>query len=500
MTNNAPDAPEVYSPANGSTGKSTTIVLSWTGNDPDGDVLTYNVYFGTSPATIQIVSSGKKEDYLEIRNLAHNTTYYWKIIAKDNKGASTESLVWSFKTGDLPNLAPSAPSNPNPASNLTILQPTVLAISWSCDDPNGDPLTYDVYFGTSPSPDLFFIVSVNQTEKSYTPSGLTTNTTYYWKIVAKDDKGASTIGQLWQFITVPPPNNPPLAPFNPSPASNLSTLQTTTVSLTWSCNDPDGDALTYDVYFGTNSSPNIMVSSNQTEKSYSPSALTRNTNYYWKIVAKDGKGGMTIGSVWNFKTNQSYDFTFDGHLYKTVVIGNLVWTVENLQTTKYIDETLIAKITDNSTWSTSTGGAYCVYDNNETNVATYGYLYNWHAVNTGKLAPAGWRVPTDADWTKLETEVGGSANAGTKLKATSGWKNNGNGTDFYGFSALPGGAREFDGVFGILGDYGVWWSSTPFGTNSAWYRMIGSGFVNVVRFDYNKRNGFSVRLVRDVQE
>jgi len=193
--------------------------------------------------------------------------------------------------------------------------------------------------------------------------------------------------------------------------------------------------------------------------------------------------------------------TYNGFTYKTVVIGNQEWTVENFRTTKYNDGASISNITDDNTWKTTTTGAYCAYDNIESNVATYGYLYNWYAVNTGKLAPktGGWRVPTDADWTKLTEFVGGKENAGTKLKAKSGWNENGGGTDEYGFSAFPGGSRNFyNGSFYNFGFSGHWWSSSEEGKTYAWKRHTAHNDTEVSRSNYDRRSGFSVRLVRDL--
>jgi len=191
----------------------------------------------------------------------------------------------------------------------------------------------------------------------------------------------------------------------------------------------------------------------------------------------------------------------DGNVYKTVIIGRQEWTVENLRTTKYNDGTPITKITDQSTWAKTTNGAYCAYNNAESNVATYGYLYNWYAVNTGKLTPktGGWRVPTDADWTKLTDFVGGESNAATKLKSKIGWANNGNGTDEFGFNALPGGFRNDNGGFDNYGYYGSWWSSTATGTNTSIHRYTNYRSHSVTSYNGKKKEGFSVRLVRDVE-
>gem|GEM_PF-2122524 len=497
--NNPPVSPSNPSPAsNLTTLQPITVSLSWSCSDPDGDAVTYDVYFGTSSSPTTIVSANQTAKTFTPSGLTNNTIYYWKIVAKDSRGGSTTGPVWQFKTELPPNNPPVTPSNPSPPSYLMLLQPTTVSLSWSCSDPDGDALTYDVYFGTSSTPTT--IVSANQTTKTFTPTGLTNNTVYYWKIVAKDSKGGATTGPVWNFKTELPPNHPPVAPSNPSPASNLTTMQPTTVSLSWSCSDQDGDALTYDVYIGTSSSPNVIVSTNQSSKNYSTSELSLNTTYYWKVVAKDGKGGTTTGAVWQFKTVLNYDFTFDGHLYKTVVIGTQVWTVENLQTTKYNDGTSIDKITDNTDWVNLTSGAFCAYNNTESRVSTYGYLYNFYAVNTGKLAPTtgGWRVPTDADWDKLTNYVGGSLTAGTKLKAKTGWNGSGNGTDNYGFSALPGGYRGVGlGIFYSSGNDGRWWSSASSGSNDAWYRSMYYTLFDVFRSYDSYKSGFSVRLVRD---
>ncbi|MCA0447307.1 MAG: fibrobacter succinogenes major paralogous domain-containing protein [Bacteroidetes bacterium] len=191
---------------------------------------------------------------------------------------------------------------------------------------------------------------------------------------------------------------------------------------------------------------------------------------------------------------------YNGFTYKTVVIGNQEWTVENLRTTKYNDGTSITKITDSNRWKNTSSDGFCAYDNDEINVATYGYLYKWYTVNTGKLAPAsgGWRVPTDADWTKLTGYVGGASVAGEKLKKQDGW-NGRNGSNYYGFSALPNGHRHYlEGEFNSIGNGGYWWSSSAKGASDAWYRDMGYDRNSVGRNSGDQSHGFSVRLVRDL--
>ena len=193
--------------------------------------------------------------------------------------------------------------------------------------------------------------------------------------------------------------------------------------------------------------------------------------------------------------------SYDGVTYNTVSIGNQCWFKENLRTTKYNDGTSITNVTDNATWTSTTSGAYCCYSNNTSNCTTYGALYNWYAVNTGKLCPSGWHVPSDAEWTTLVNYLGGEDVAGGKLKetGTTHWQSPNNGaTNSSGFTALPGGYRfSSGGSFGLLGILGYWWSSTQLDGSDAWTRNLTYLNANVGRVNLVKSYGFSVRCLRD---
>ena len=148
----------------------------------------------------------------------------------------------------------------------------------------------------------------------------------------------------------------------------------------------------------------------------------------------------------------------------------------NLKTTKYNDGSSIAYPgDDDEAWVQNTNGAYAWYGNDIANKDVWGALYNWHAVNTLKLCPSGWHVPNDLEWTALTDFLASEGHDGTQgaaLKAETGWLFDGNGTDNYGFAALPGGYRHVNGYFNYEGTYGYWWSSTA--TNESWalYRYI----------------------------
>ncbi|MCA0447275.1 MAG: PEGA domain-containing protein [Bacteroidetes bacterium] len=228
-------------------------------------------------------------------------------------------------------------------------------------------------------------------------------------------------------------------------------------------------------------------------------------DYQFKATLEEGKPfqrtiNLVNPTLGNYKAISGIKYgslEYNGFTYKTVVIGNQEWTIENLRTTRYNDGTSIPKITGTNDWANDRKGAYCAYDNDESKVASYGYLYNWHAVNTGKLAPkaGGWRVPTDADWTKLTDYVG--SNAGRELRAKTGWSRN-TGTDNFGFSALPGGYRNYYGYFNSFGGSGNWWSSSAYDTDDVWTRGMNYNSTDVLRNYDNNRFGFSVLLVRDM--
>jgi uncharacterized protein (TIGR02145 family) len=198
--------------------------------------------------------------------------------------------------------------------------------------------------------------------------------------------------------------------------------------------------------------------------------------------------------------------TFDGHTYALVAIGTQCWFAENLRSDNYLNGDAIPGNLSDAQWTSTTSGAQTVYGEGSSavnagssdevaNLATYGRLYNWYAVNDSRgLCPSGFHVPSDGEWTVLENALGGSAVAGTALKAASpAW----DGTNSSGFSALPGGYRN--GIYGDFfnqGNVGYSWSSSPSGA-SAWARDLYSGSSNVPRYYINPRHGFSVRCVRD---
>lgn len=223
------------------------------------------------------------------------------------------------------------------------------------------------------------------------------------------------------------------------------------------------------------------------------------------------------------KNNSSTVTDADGNVYTTVKIGDQEWTTENLRTTKYNDGSPIANITGKTTWDScmyTLTEAYCYYNNttNADSIKKFGALYNWYAVNTGKLAPAGWHVPTDEEWDTLQNYLiaNGYNWDGTttdnkiakSMAATTDWKSSSDGVEGAvgndvtknnrsGFSALPGGARDSENDFNGRNNKGCWWSAANGGATCTWSRSLSFDYEDLLKPFSDKYGGFSVRIVRD---
>jgi len=246
-------------------------------------------------------------------------------------------------------------------------------------------------------------------------------------------------------------------------------------------------------------------------------SLSENQTYYVRAYATNSDGTSYSNQI-SFTTSvESPTVTdIDGNVYRTIIIGTQVWMAENLKTTKYKDGTSILIVTDNTEWTALLTPAYCWYNNTATNKNTYGALYNWYAVNTAKLAPTGWHVATDEEWTILKNYLitnGYNYDGATSdnkiaksLAANTDWysyivigtigndlsKNNSS-----GFTALPGGGRSDIGAFYDISSFGYWWISTELDAANAWGRLLYYGDVSLNEIGYPKSYGFSVRCVKD---
>jgi len=247
------------------------------------------------------------------------------------------------------------------------------------------------------------------------------------------------------------------------------------------------------------------------------SGLTPGTTYYIRSYATNSIG-TSYGNQESFRSLPIGTVSdTDGNVYKTLNIGTQVWMIENLKSTKYNDGTSIPLVSDESAWSHLSTPGYCFYNNNAANKSTYGAIYNWYTVNTGKLAPIGWHVPTNAECTTLEnylitngynydgTSIGNKI--AKSLASTSDWSSSTDigaiGNDLTknntsGFTGFPGGYRNIYGSYYGFGTSGNWWCSKETDTFLAWNFHLNNYHSYVyISANNNKKEGLSVRCVQD---
>jgi len=230
------------------------------------------------------------------------------------------------------------------------------------------------------------------------------------------------------------------------------------------------------------------------------------TTYYVRAYAINNLG-ISYGNQQIFSTLGYGSVTdIDNNNYSTVTIGSQVWMVENLKTTKYKNGISIPNVI--TSWFSLQTPSYCWYNNNISYKNTYGALYNFHTVQTGNLAPTGWHIPSDSEWSILINYLGGPLVAGSKLKeiGISHWISpNTDATNVVNFTALPGGCKLFGGgaggiFFYDIGNWGYWWSSTIDGSTNAKYRQLA--YTGVIHGESDNsssgmNNGYSIRCVKD---
>jgi hypothetical protein len=287
-----PSAPSDPTPENGAANVALATTLSWSGGASQCEGLTaaFDVYFGTESPPPFHHQNGTLKNW-NTGTLAANATYYWRIVAKDGNG-STSGPEWSFQTPC--NRELTALSLSSPADHATGVSVGV-ELSWTggssqCD---GQESTYEVYFGiASPPPH-----KDDTTAQSWSPGSLEPATTYYWRIVAKDDAGHTRSSSERQFTT-----SEGACEAGPDEITSLSPADDATVpatqDLSWSGGESQCEGLTatYDVYFGTTSPP-PLDHNNGTAKEWDPGTLEPGVGYYWRIVARDANGSQSSPEI-----------------------------------------------------------------------------------------------------------------------------------------------------------------------------------------------------------
>ena len=270
----------------------------------------------------------------------------------------------------------------------------------------------------------------------------------------------------------------------------------------------------------TNSQVEMPINGN-TVSEKQPLEIKRNALYNleeikvrWKKAALENCSGVpcvVAPPAPSFICGTNTVSDYDGNPYNTVLIDNQCWTRENLKVTKYNDGTDIPNVTNGSAWATLNTGARAVYEVSGTPVSsyvgTYGYLYNWYAVNDSKkICPTGWHVPSTAEWSLLIDYMSGWLVAGDKMKSTGDnvagtglWVPTNTGTDFYGFTAHPGGYRYQNGDFYNINRDAKFWSTTENSVTSKANTLEISNFgPNAYSDNKLKVSGLSVRCLKDL--
>ena len=448
------------------------------------------------------IGSGTGSFSNTITGLTANTTYYVRAYAINNQGTAYGNEL-SFKTSVILSLATlTTNAATNIASTSAIMGGNVTS------DGNTAVTERGVVYATTQTPttaNTKVAIGTGTGNIIIAVSGLTANTTYYVRAYAINSQGTA-YGNEVSFKTV-------------SSVISLPTVTTNAVTEITGSSATCGGNVTSDggasvtskgVCWGTSSNPIYGVNTSNYGGTGTGSfscllpVLDSDVTYYVRAYATNSIG-TAYGNEVSFKTTASGTQTvtdIDGNIYHTVTIGTQVWMVENLKTTKYNDGTAIPNVTDNTAWLNLTTPGYCWYNNDApTYKSTYGALYNWYSVNTGKLCPTGWHVPTDAEWTTLTTYLGGEAVAGGKMKETGTihwYESPVETSNSSGFTAIPGGMRYYnDGIFKGIGITGIWWSSSENSSNSAWCRYFFYATNDVSKLVDNKPDALSVRCLKN---
>lgn len=285
-----------------------------------------------------------------------------------------------------------------------------------------------------------------------------------------------------------------LVPVSPSNLAGIA-FSTTQINLTWADNSTNetGFKIERKTALGDYAVIGTTVANIMT---FSDTGLTPATTFTYRVYAYNEAGNSpTYSNEVNVLTNNTVTPLL------SVNIGFQTWMLKNLDVSTYRNGEPIPQVTDPTAWAGLTTGAWCYYANDTANGTTYGKLYNWYAVNDPRgLAPMGWHVPSEVEWTSLITFLGGEIVAGGKMKSTGTtlWLSpNIGATNSSSFTALPGGFRNRSGTFNDLGGRGGWWSTWAGDATNASGRNLDYSFDYIVSYYTIMSDGFSVRCIRD---
>ncbi|MFM2213540.1 MAG: hypothetical protein RL427_803 [Bacteroidota bacterium] len=402
---------------------------------------------------------------------------------------------------------------PLPPTNLigTLVSPIQINLSWTDNSTNETVFKIERKTGSG----NYTILGTTAADiTNYNDVGLTPNTTYTYRVYSSNNVGSSlTYSNELTLMT--------------GSIIELPTLMTTTVSSISTTTAVSGGTISSDggapitargVCWSTSTNPTIELATKTTDGTGTGvftsaiSGLSPNTLYYVRVYATNSLG-TAYGNEINFTSLQNSAAInipgpnvtdVDGNVYQTITNCGQTWTRSNLNVSHYRNGDAIPQVTDLTQWTNLTTGAWCYYANTSSNGIIYGRLYNWYAVNDPRgLAPVGYHIPSDDDWTTLTTCLGGETIAAGAMKevGTSHWQSPNTGaTNSSGFTSLPGGNKLSLTVVPTSMGYQAWfWSSTEYDSTNAWFRYMLNDSVQLYRasYDFNKSYGFSVRCVKD---
>lgn len=376
-----------------------------------------------------------------------------------------------------------------------------------------------IVWGTVPNPTISLTTKTDEGEGSegFTSQliGLESNKTYYVRAYAINTKGVG-YGNEVSFKTLIDPTSLPVVSTTPVSVITTTSAKTggnvtssgispvTTKGIVWSL-EPETETNKITIEENENdgiTSNGFGLGSYITELT----SLTPNTTYYARAYATNSYG-TGYGSVVEF-TTAALLYSVGGGVtdsngtnYGSVILEGDEWTTKNLSVTKYRNGDVIPQVQDATQWANLTTGAWCYYAYQTANGTAYGKLYNWFAVNDPRgIAPTGWHVATNTEWTSLIEYLGGSEAAGGLMKetGTTHWQNPNTGAvNSSGLTALPGGYCLADGTFSSIRTTGYWWTSDSYNPTSAWCASLFYDTAAVNKAPIDKNQGFSVRIVKD---
>lgn len=470
-------------------------------DDGGYEVTQRGVYWGTEPNPLLtgnkvLIGSGSGAFSHNITGLSRGITYYVMAFATNIKGTAYGNEI-TFST------------EPQPPTVFTTTVSDIKAYSatvgGNVSSSGGVEVTErGIYWGASTGPEITgtkLIIGSGTGIFSDSLGNLDPGVTYYVKAYAINSLGTA-YGEEKNFTTLGDTTTVTLLKYTDLTATSV-TLKgivsandlSTTVTFEYGTTTAYGSTVTAD---------NSPVTEEDDTVSATLSGLTPSTLYHYRIRAENDLGTVysadsTFTTVITGITDTVSDI--DGNTYQTIGIGYQEWMTENLKTTKYNDGNDIPLADNDTIWEELSTPGYCWYNNDSASYqAVYGVLYNWYAVNTGKLCPSGWHVPTDEEITELVDYLGGAGEAGGLLKetGTAHWKSPNKGaTDEYDFTALPGGKRNDGGEFIFIKIDGNWWSSTSYSTNYALYIYVQYNYSNSYQSYIKKKYGLSVRCLKD---